>query len=81
MNSQCLNCGSDDLVEGVHVTDWGDGNMRYALTLETFDNPDAFLFKGAHRAELSARVCASCGFVMMFAQPRDVEELRKGQTL
>lgn len=82
MEPKCLHCGSAELLSDVAVLDRGHGDRRLRLTLETCENPEAFLFKGARQAEVSAKVCERCGFVMLFAQPSDVEELKvsRGKT-
>jgi hypothetical protein len=80
MRMTCACCGSEKILAGVSVLDRGKNNYRYNLTLETFDNPNAILMKGAHRAEVLARVCERCGHVMLFANPRDVTDLKEGQT-
>ena len=77
MKSKCLNCGSEEILPDVRVLDRGDGNSSNALTLETFEGPKALVFKGTRQAEVKARVCKNCGFVMLFAHPCDVENLQR----
>jgi uncharacterized OB-fold protein len=76
--TKCLSCGSEDTLNRVKVVDRGDGNVSYALSLQTYESPQAMLFKGTHSAEVFARVCARCGYVMLFTNPMDVQELKKG---
>ena len=61
------------------MLDRGDGNSSNALTLETFENPKALFLKGTRQAEVKARVCKRCGFVMLFAHPSDVENLQRAR--
>ncbi|BDS07389.1 hypothetical protein NT6N_24290 [Oceaniferula spumae] len=77
-NMKCNQCGSADLIEDVGVIDRGENNARWDLTLVTHRDPGAWVFKGAIEAPVRAKVCASCGYVMLFAKPSDVEQLRYG---
>jgi hypothetical protein len=36
------------------------------LTAVTYDDPDALIFKGAHKSALFARVCGTCGFTELY---------------
>ena len=76
---KCIQCGSTDLLDDVGVIDRGKNNSRWDLTLVTHRDPDALFFKEPIEAPVRAKVCASCGFVMLFAKPSDVEELRSGK--
>ena len=75
---KCNQCGSSDIIEDVGVLDRGDDRTRYNLTLVTHEDPNAWIFKGAIEAPIRAKVCASCGYVMLFATPSDVKKLRQG---
>ena len=67
---KCLQCGSDKIAAGVRVIDRADGHVNRDFTLQTYENPRAMFFKGAVSYQVSANVCASCGFVM-FSVPKD----------
>ena len=68
---KCLQCGSDRIAADVRVIDRGDGNVTRDFSLQTYENPQAFLFKGAESYSVSANVCANCGFIML-SVPKDV---------
>ncbi|MDH7445434.1 hypothetical protein [Aquimarina sp. 2201CG14-23] len=68
MNTICTNCKSDKIVSGVRVTDLGEGNAKFDLSLETYKKPKAFLFKGAKRYTIKANVCCSCGKVETYIE-------------
>ncbi|GHC51647.1 hypothetical protein [Roseibacillus persicicus] len=55
----------------------GDGR-RDSLSLESYKFPKAWIFKGIHRAKVDASVCEDCGYVMLFADPVGVRELKEG---
>jgi hypothetical protein len=59
----CSRCGSHEVIPNVRIVDRGDGNMRRDLQVELYENPDAFIFKGAHAGTLSASICGSCGYI------------------
>jgi formate dehydrogenase assembly factor FdhD len=66
--AHCSRCGSDEIVSRARVIDRGDGNTRYELQVEVRRRPNALLFKGAERSNISAQLCAACGHVELFAE-------------
>lgn len=76
---KCLQCDSRDLIENVSVVTRHEG-VR-SVRLENYLDPDALIFKKPMVAPLKAKVCACCGFVMMFANTVEVHALRKGRGL
>lgn len=58
--------------------DRGHHNHGQDLTLVTHTDPSALFFKGTIEAPVRAKVCASCGYVMLFANPWDVTKLKEG---
>lgn len=75
MKSICSTCQSDKIVSGVRITDLGDDNGKYDLSLETYKNPNAFLFKGTTRYTIKARVCCNCGKVETYIEnPKELWE-------
>ncbi len=77
MELTCMRCGSKDIVRDVRVVDRGEGNSKTDLKLEVYENPDALIFKGTHKARLSADVCADCGFAMLSVSAKAARELKK----
>ena len=65
--ARCSRCGSDEIVSRARVVERGDGNTRYDLQVEVRRRPNALLFKGAERSNVSAQLCAACGYVELFA--------------
>ena len=74
---KCLQCSSEDIVQNVRAVDHGDANHKYDLQLEVYENPAAWVFKGAHQGVLRANVCADCGFVMFSVSVGDASELKR----
>jgi len=70
-------CGSTDLIKNVRIVDKGMENTKYDLSLEVYEDPEAWVFKGTHEVNLSATVCESCGYVMLFVTPQGVDILKR----
>ena len=66
--AHCSRCGSDEIVPRARVIDRGDDNARHDLQIEVQRRPNALLFKRAERSNVSARLCAACGHVELFAE-------------
>ena len=62
----CPKCGSSDVIKA-RAVDRGDGNGNYTMEVATYDNPDAFIFKGKKSADLEAWVCRECGYTEFYA--------------
>ena len=76
---KCLQCESKRIVKNVRAIDKGDGNVKRDLTLEVYEDPNAWIFKGAHEGVLSGNVCVDCGFVMFCVSKADALKLEKHQ--
>ena len=76
---KCLQCESERIVKNVRAVDRGDTNMKLDLRIEVYDNPDAWIFKGAVEGILKANVCVDCGFVMFAVSTEDAEKLERYQ--
>jgi predicted nucleic-acid-binding Zn-ribbon protein len=64
--NKCPKCGSSDIIADAKAID----RRRYdeaPLSVATFANPEAFLFKGKLSTTMSAWVCADCGYVELYA--------------
>jgi predicted nucleic-acid-binding Zn-ribbon protein len=67
---KCPKCGSNDLIADAKVIDrayGGTGSSEEELSVATFRQPEAILFKGKLSTTLSAWVCVSCGYVEFYA--------------
>ena len=76
---KCLQCESERIVKNVRALDCGDSNMKLDLRIEVYDNPDAWIFKGAVGGTLKANVCVDCGFVMVAVSTADAQKLERYQ--
>src|SRR5262245_55107086 len=61
----CPKCGSDDMIPNVRIVDQSV-HSRGDLEVEVYENPDALLFKWAHRGTLTASICGRCGYAEMY---------------
>ena len=76
MPEKCARCGSDKMMEDVHLN--ADvihplhaapdvhPNHRQRLVAYVLKNPDAWVFKGTVFGELRARVCGGCGHTEIY---------------
>ena len=58
---QCGRCGSGRAMPNLRIRD--DVGLGQDLEIEVEGNPDAVLFKKAHKETLRATVCGECGNV------------------
>lgn len=72
---KCPKCSSADVIADAKAIDRGEGNAESELSVATFRNPSAFIFKGKQRSTLSAWVCGSCGFVEFYADHPEALQL------
>ena len=63
----CPKCASRDIIRDAMAIDRGENQFQRELTIATFRDPDAFLFKGEQTSTVSAWVCAGCGYVEFYA--------------
>ena len=72
--NKCPKCGSNDLVADAKAVDRGHYNVETELSVVTFREPEALLFKGRSTTTLSAWICADCGYVELYADtPRSIK--------
>ena len=67
---QCPKCDSTNIIADAKVIDRGHLNCEMSLTLAIFRDPDAAFSKGQLETQVSAWVCADCGFVEFYAKKR-----------
>ncbi|PHS10662.1 MAG: hypothetical protein COA78_10900 [Blastopirellula sp.] len=75
---KCLQCNSERIVMNVRAVD-REQHHKHDLTLEVYENPDAWVFKGVHEGVLKGNVCADCGFVMFSLSVSDAQKLERHQ--
>lgn len=64
----CSKCGSSEIVRDVRIMDRGHGSADSGnFSAVVYGNPEAWVFKGKVRVELSACVCGNCGFTELYA--------------
>ena len=63
---KCPKCGSNDVIVDAKAIDRTQSSNQ-ELTVATFKSPDAVIFKGQRKTNLSAWVCVECGFVEFYA--------------
>ncbi len=60
---KCPRCGSENIMSNLRIRDRYERGLGQDLEVEVQGNPDALIFKGAHREALRATVCGECGNV------------------
>jgi predicted nucleic-acid-binding Zn-ribbon protein len=63
----CPKCKSTHIVVDAKVRDRGHMNTVQDLSVSTFRNPDAVIFKETRLSTVSAWVCVACGFIELYA--------------
>jgi predicted nucleic-acid-binding Zn-ribbon protein len=63
---RCPKCGSTD-VERARAIDRTEG-LDHELTVATFRNPNAWIFKGKQSSTVTAQVCCNCGYIELTAR-------------
>ena len=71
----CLNCDSKEIVTDLLVTQGDVGQF----SLLDFEDPEALVFKGSIKAEVRAKVCADCGFVMFYVAKSNARKFQLNQ--
>jgi predicted nucleic-acid-binding Zn-ribbon protein len=75
-SNQFPKCGSKDVIADAKAVDRGHMNAETELSVATFQNPEALLFKGQLKTSLSAWICADCGYVEFYADsPRNIKTI------
>ena len=64
----CGRCGSSKILPYVDIKDYWEPGVAGDLGVEVHEDPQAFIFKGAVKGPLVARVCGECGFVELFVK-------------
>lgn len=68
----CPKCNSNKVIANATTIDRGDANNQVAeMSIATFRNPQALLFRGKQTSTVSAWVCEECGFIELYADNPD----------
>ncbi len=59
-NNTCRICGSNKLMKGLKITDFGHGNVKKDLSIYIPTTDRAF-FNKFEKGSINAQVCGSCG--------------------
>jgi predicted nucleic-acid-binding Zn-ribbon protein len=70
-SGKCPRCGCTDIIADAKAMDHGHLNSPLEMTVATYRNPQALFFKGQQATNVSAWVCAGCGFVEYYADTPD----------
>ncbi len=61
----CPRCDSENIMPNLRIRDRYDAPIGQDIAVEIESNPNALIFKGAHREALRATVCGECGYVSL----------------
>ncbi len=64
---KCPKCGSAHVLADVRAIDRGDVNVEFELSVASYGQPDAHIFKQKRMSSVSAWMCADCGFIEFYA--------------
>jgi predicted nucleic-acid-binding Zn-ribbon protein len=67
ISGKCPKCGSHSVAKDAHVIDQAHANPNSELSVATYRNPTAWIFKGQQKSHISAWVCLKCGYVELYA--------------
>ena len=78
--TRCAKCQSEKVAPNVRIMDRGHYSGDAGdLSVVTYEDPDALLFKGTKRTALYARICGDCGYTELYVEnPREVYERYSG---
>jgi len=72
-SGKCPKCDSTKIVVDAKVHDRGRGLMDEEMSISTYRNPDALIFKETRSSNVSAWVCPDCGYIELYADdPRNL---------
>jgi predicted nucleic-acid-binding Zn-ribbon protein len=64
-NGVCIKCNSNNIVQ-VRPLDRAHHNSKRTLEVATYENPNAWIFKGESSYELIGYSCGECGYVEFY---------------
>ena len=63
-SGRCPKCGSSELIPDAMIVE--QAHVTRPIPVLIYRNPDALVFKGAHREPLAGVACGECGFVEFY---------------
>jgi predicted nucleic-acid-binding Zn-ribbon protein len=63
----CPKCKHPKIIQRAAVRVPAPSEGSGAVRLHTYDRPGATLFKGGHQSDITAHICARCGFTELYA--------------
>lgn len=66
-SGKCPKCLSTNVIADARVRDRGHYNSVSDMSISTFRNPDAKVFKDTRISDVSAWVCGACGYIELYA--------------
>ena len=77
---KCGRCGSEKVMPNLRIRDRYEAGLGQDLEVEVEGNPDAVIFKKAHREAIRATVCGECGNVGLSVEnPKALWEVYNGK--
>lgn len=78
--SRCVKCQSEKIIPQVRVMDRGHYSGDAGdLSVVSYEDPNALVFKGAKRSAMFARVCGECGYAELYVEnPRELYDRYQG---
>ncbi len=75
-NGICPKCESHDVIPKIRVIDRYDPGTSKDLSVQTYEKPDALLFKGRHNYTLHAWVCGNCRYTELYVDnPKELSRV------
>lgn len=76
----CPECNSQKIIKDAKAIDRGDYNAANIMRLAVDEEPDALVFKRRNYSDITAEVCADCGYVAFYAaDPQTLWEAYQNQ--
>jgi predicted nucleic-acid-binding Zn-ribbon protein len=75
---KCPKCQSAAVITDAMVVDHAHLNTQREMTVATFRNPSALIFKGQVSSTVSAWVCAECGYLEFYADTPEKLKFSQG---
>lgn len=63
----CPECNSQKIIKNVIAIDRGDANSNQITRIAVDEKPEALIFKQRSYSDVSANVCADCGYITFYA--------------
>jgi predicted nucleic-acid-binding Zn-ribbon protein len=71
LTGRCPKCGNTEIAADAKAVDRRQSATEGEMSVATFGNPSAWIFKDQRQTTISAWVCLGCGFVEFYADAPD----------